>query len=297
MRFVELEAVLAVARLSSFRAAATELGMSPTALGKTIAALEQRLAVRLFNRTTRSVAITAAGRALVDELAPALTAIHSALDHARSTRDELSGALRINSSLHGARSVLPHVTAFLQANPAVSVELVTERKMIDIVRAGYDAGIRTREAVPKDMVRVPLGGTIAFAICATPGYIKKHGAPATIRDLTDHACVTFRVPSGTDYHWELVQGRRDVAVPVTGPLLVDNIDLAVEACRSGIALALLPRWNVADDLAHGRLVQVLPEATPESPPLCLYYPSGRNPPPVLRAFAQHLRHRAGDQRK
>src|SRR5262249_28811030 len=133
MRFAELEAVLAVDRLKSFRAAASELGISPTALGKTVAALEQRLGVRLFNRTTRSVATTSAGSALVAELTPALAAVDSALANARTHRPELSGALRINTSLHGARHVLPFVLEFVKRHAAVSVELATERRMIDIV--------------------------------------------------------------------------------------------------------------------------------------------------------------------
>lgn len=268
--------------------------MSPTALGKTVAALEERLGVRLFNRTTRSVAITAAGSALVAELAPALAAVDTALARARNTRDVLTGTLRINSSQHGVRQVLPFVTEFLRRNKGVTIDLSTERKLIDIVRAGYDAGIRTRDAVPKDMVRVPIGGSIAFVIVGAPSYLKARGTPASIKDLADHDCVRARIPGV--YHWELVQGRRDVAVPVDGPLVIDQVDLAVEAARLGAGLALLPRWMVADDLAHRRLVQVLPEATPESAPLHLYYPAGRNPPPVLRAFVAHLRssHRARD---
>lgn len=296
MRFAELEAVLAVARLSNFRAAAAELGISPTALGRTIASLEQRLEIRLFNRTTRSVAITAAGARLVEDVAPALAAVDAALARARSTRDVLAGSLRINSSQHGAHHVLPLVAEFLRRNPDVSVELSTERKLIDIVRAGYDAGIRTRDSVPKDMVRVPIGGTIAFVIVGSPAYLKAHGTPAALKDLADHDCIRARLPTGAAYYWELVQGRRDVSVPVDGRLIVDQLGFAVEAARQGAGLALLPRWLVEDDLAHERLRQILPEATPESAPLCLYYPAGRNPPPVLRAFVAHVRERGRDQR-
>jgi DNA-binding transcriptional LysR family regulator len=289
MRFAELEAVIAVDRLKSFRAAASELGISPTALGKTVAALEQRLGVRLFNRTTRSVATTSAGRLLVAELTPALAAVDSALANARTHREELSGSLRINTSLHGGRHVLPLVLEFLKRHPSVSVELATERRMIDIVREGYDAGIRTRDSVPKDMVRVPLGGVIAFAIVGTPGYFRAHGTPTHVRDLAEHRCLRYRTPTGAEYRWELVSGRRNVTVAVDGPLVLDHLDLGLEAVRAGVGLALMPRWVVEPDLARGRLVQVLPEATPDSPPLCLYHPVGRNPPPVLRAFTAHIR--------
>jgi DNA-binding transcriptional LysR family regulator len=292
MRLSELEAVLTVARAKSFTAAARELGMSTTAVSRTIAALEQHLGVRLFTRTTRSVAITAAGSMLVAELGPSLAAVEAALARTRAKRDELSGTLRINSSLHGARRIFPFVADFIQQHPSVNVELVTERQMIDIVRAGFDAGIRSREAVPKDMVRIPLGGTIALVIVASADYVRRHGTPKSVADLSGHRCVRYRSAT-TEYRWELVRGRRDVSVAVDGPLAVDDTQLAYEAAASGIGLAMLPRWLVAPDLESGRLVQVLPEATPESPPLCLYFPAGRNPPPVLRAFTQHLRKAAG----
>ncbi len=161
--------------------------------------------------------------------------------------------------------------------------------MIDIVREGYDAGIRTRDSVPKDMVRVPLGGVIAFAIVGTPGYFRAHGTPIHVGDLADHRCLRYRMPSGGEYHWELVSGRRNVAIAVDGPLVLDHHDLGLEAVRAGVGLAFMPRWTVEADLARGRLVQVLPEATPDSPPLCLYYPAGRNLPPVLGAFTAQIR--------
>jgi DNA-binding transcriptional LysR family regulator len=288
MRLAELHAVLAVARLGSFSAAARALGMSTTAVSRTIAAVEAQLRVRLFTRTTRAIAITAAGAALIGELAPSLAAVEAALARAHSPRDELAGTLRINSSLQGGRQIIPLVAAFTRQHPAVRFELVTERKMIDIVRAGFDAGIRSRDAVPKDMVRVPIGGAIAMLIVGSAGYVRAHGAPSSPAALADHRCIRYR-SAPADYRWELVHGRREITVAVDGPLAVDDYQLAYEAVKADLGLAMLPRWVVAADLAAGRLVQILADATPDSAPLYLYYPAGRNPPPLVRAFALHVR--------
>ncbi|MFZ6179119.1 LysR family transcriptional regulator [Nannocystis pusilla] len=287
---IELEAVLAVARRRSFRAAAADLGMSPTALGNAVAHLEERLAVRLFHRTTRSVALTAAGEAFVAEVAPAVAAIASATERARTASAELSGTLRINSSLGGARQLLTLAVAeFGRRYPAVTVELVTDRRMVDIVREGFDAGIRSRESVPRDMIRVPIGGSLSFVIVGSPAYLRAHGRPATPDDLARHRCVRVRTASGAEYRWPLERGRKRLEVAVSGSLIVDEPHLMLEACRRGVGLAYLPRWLVDADLAQGHLAQVLDDWTPETPGLCLYYPTGRNPPAPLRAFVALIR--------
>jgi DNA-binding transcriptional LysR family regulator len=288
MRLAALEVALAVARLKSFAGAARELNMSTTAVSRTIATLEEQLGVRLFNRTTRSTAVTAAGARLVSELAPSLAAVAHALARTRTSGDEHAGTLRINTSVQGAVHIVPFVAAFVKQHAAVNIELSTERQLIDIVRAGFDAGIRSRDAVPKDMVRVPLGGSISLVIIASPEYIRAHGTPSSLRDLADHRCIRY-LTGTTEHRWEVTRGRRDITVRVDGPLAVDEYHLAYEGAKAGIGLAMLPRWLVARDLAAGRLIQALPNATPESAPLCLYYPAGRNLPPLLRAFAQHLR--------
>ncbi len=187
---IEIEAVLAVARRRSFRAAASELAMSPTALGNAIAHLEERLGARLFNRTTRSVALTAAGEAFVAEVAPALAAINSAMTRAREVRETPTGTLRINSSVTGARVVLTSIVVeYLRCYPAVTVDLVTETRMIDIVRDGFDAGIRTVERVPRDMIAVPIGGALAFAVVGSPAYFRAHEKPTRPADLSSQRCI------------------------------------------------------------------------------------------------------------
>lgn len=291
MRLAALEVVLAVARLRSFAAAARELGYSTTAVSRTVATLEAQLGARLFQRTTRSTAVTPAGLRLVAELGAPLAAVEHALARTRGAGEVRSGTLRINTSLQGAVHVAPLLETFLDENPGVEIELSTERRMIDIVRAGFDAGIRSRDAVPADMVRVPIGGAIAFVIVGAPAYLDRRGTPSSLRALGEHRCIRYR--SGTTEHrWEVRQGGRDVTIQVHGPLAVDDHHVAHRAALAGLGLALLPRWVVARDLEEGRLRQVLRAATPESPQLCLYHPAGRNPPPLIRALVRYLRWRS-----
>jgi DNA-binding transcriptional LysR family regulator len=282
---IEIEAVLAVARHRSFRAAASELSMSPTALGKAVAHLEERLGARLFHRTTRAVALTAAGEAFVAEVAPALAAINGAMARAREGRETPTGTLRINSSVTGARVVLTSIVVeYVRRYPAVTVDLVTEARMIDIVRDGFDAGIRTVGRVPRDMVAVPIGGALTFAIVGSPAYFRAHEKPTRPADLLGQRCVRVRRADGEVYRWELEREGKSHEIDVPGSLIVDQMDLMLEAARAGVGLAYLPVWAIAPDLASGALIQVLADWTPATPGLCLYYPAGRHMPMTLRAF-------------
>ena len=168
----ELEAVLAVARHRNFRAAATELGVSTSALSHAVAGLESRIGVRLFNRTTRSVSLSEAGAQFVDSVAPALSAIRVAIEQAGSLRDTVSGVLRINTSTGAARQVMPLLIEFLQRYPEIRLDIVTEGRLIDIVADGFDAGIRLAETVPQDMIAVPFGDTQRFAVVGSPAYVR-----------------------------------------------------------------------------------------------------------------------------
>ncbi|MFT3766989.1 MAG: LysR substrate-binding domain-containing protein [Minicystis sp.] len=245
---IEIEAVLAVARHKSFRAAASELSMSPTALGKAVAQLEERLGARLFNRTTRSVALTAAGEAFVAEVAPALAAINGAMTRAREAREAPTGTLRINSSVTGARIVLASIVVeYLRRYPEVTVDLVTEARMIDIVRDGFDAGIRTVGRVPRDMITVPIGGALAFAIVGSPAYFRAHEKPTRPADLLAQRCIRVRRPNGEIYRWELEREGKTHELDVPGSLILDQMDLTLEAARAGAGLAYLPAWAIAPD--------------------------------------------------
>ena len=194
---MELEAVVAVARLGSFRAAALELEMSPTAIGNAVASLENRLGVRLFNRTTRNVALTSAGREYVEAIAPALSDIRNAAravaDHSRKP----TGTLRFSCSLGGGRQLLmPFVFEYLRRNNEMKVEIVTEGRLIDIIKDGVDAGVRLAEAVPQDMIAVPLGPDTRHVVVGAPSYFANKSRPTAPADLMDHECIRARYSSG-----------------------------------------------------------------------------------------------------
>ncbi|MFM0197953.1 LysR family transcriptional regulator [Paraburkholderia strydomiana] len=285
----ELEAVLAVARHRSFRAAATELGVSTSTLSHSVAALEARIGVRLFNRTTRSVSLSEVGTQFVDSVAPALSTIRSAIEQAGSFRDTLSGTLRINTSTGAARQAMPLFITFLQRHREMSLDLVTEGRLIDIVAEGFDAGIRLAESVPQDMIAVPFGDEQRFAVVGSPTYFTKHKPPRTPGDLYAHRCIRSRMPSGAIYQWEFERHGESVRIDGKGALTLDEPGLMLDAARAGLGLAYLTEWNVAPDLETGTLLRVLEEWTPPLDGLCLYYPGRRHVPAGLRALIDLVR--------
>jgi DNA-binding transcriptional LysR family regulator len=285
---IELEAVLAVARRRSFRAAALDLGMSTSALSNAVIGIEERLGIRLFNRTTRSVGLTEAGEHFVDQIAPAVADIRLAMDIANNRRASPKGRLRINSSVGAARRILaPLIVEFLRRHPDMEVVIATEGRLVDIVAEGWDAGIRPAEAVPRDMVSVPLGDEVRFVVVATPSDVAAYGAPATPGDLLQHECVRARMPSGSPSPWEFSHGSQDIAIDVPGRLTLDEPNLMLEAARSGFGLAYVAGKYAEDDLVSGRLVQLLPDWMPPPLGLCLYHAGRRHVPAGLRALV-HL---------
>jgi DNA-binding transcriptional LysR family regulator len=289
----ELEAVLAVARHRSFRAASTELGVSTSALSHAVAALEERVGVRLFNRTTRSVSLTEAGTQFVDSIAPALSTIRVAIEQAGSHRDTPSGTLRINASTGAAKQVMPLLMALLKRYPDIKLDLVTEGRLIDIVVEGFDAGIRLAETLPQDMIAVPFGHAQRFAVVGSPAYFENNPKPLAPTDLTAHACIRSRMPSGAIYRWEFARHGETLAVDVKGMLTLDEPSLMLPAAREGLGLAYLTEWNVAADLAAGTLQRVLEDWTPPFDGLCIYYPGRRHVPAALRALIDLIREHAG----
>ena len=292
---VELDAVVAVARRGSFSAAATELGMSSTALSNAVAGLEARLGVRLFNRTTRSVSLSEAGEQFVGKIAPALSDIRSAMETVNSLRSTPTGTLRINSAVGGARQILvPIVLEYLRRYPEMKVDLVIESRQIDIVAEGFDAGIRSGDAIPGDMITVPLGRELCSAVVGSPAYFRQMPRPRTPGDLTAHRCIRARWPSGAIYRWEFKRRGEALTIDVPGPLTIGDPMLRLEAALAGAGLAYLAGWSVAADIAAGRLVRVLEDWTPSSASFCLYYPSRRHVRVGLRAFIDLIREvRAG----
>lgn len=281
----ELEAVLAVARHGSFRAAAASLEMSTSALSQAVAALEARIGTRLFHRTTRSVRLTAAGQRFVADIGPALADIRGALERASDEGGPPTGTLRINTSVGAARRVMsPLLIPYMRRYPGVHLDLVTEGRLIDIVREGFDAGFRTEDTVPGDMVAIPFGPRIRFAVVGSPDYFATHGRPRTPTDLARHACIRARMPAGHIYRWEFTRGGESLAVEVGGTLTLDEPQLMLEAAMAGLGLTYLTEFNVEEALATGHLERVLEEWTPPFDRLCLYYPGRRHVPAPLRAL-------------
>jgi DNA-binding transcriptional LysR family regulator len=291
-RLIELEAAAAVARRRSFRAAAAELGLSSTALSQAVAELEARLGVRLFNRTTRSVSPTAAGEQFLAQIGPALGVIRDATDAVNRHRTTPTGVLRLNTSAGAARRILrPLVFEYLNRYPEMSVEIVTEGKLIDIVREGFDAGLRLAEHVPGDMIAVPLGQDERLVVVGAPAYLAQRAHPIAPADLAEHDCIRMRLSGGAIYRWEFGKGGEEQLVDVSGRLTLDEPALIREAARAGYGLAYISEWDVAEDLREGRLVQLLADWTPPFPGVCLYYPGRRHVPAGLRALIDLVQER------
>ena len=293
----ELDAVLMVARHGKFRTAALELGMSTTALSNAVGKLERTLGVRLFNRTTRSVALTEAGRNFVAQVAPALQDIHEAMDAVRSQQATPSGNLRINAFPTAAREIFaPLVLPFLRAHPQVHVDIVTEGRLVDIVADGFDFGVRSADLVPVDMIAMPLGSARRNVVVGTPEYLAARGTPVIPEDLADHACLRVRLPNGAIYRWPFEKDGRSVQVDVEGSITLDEASLARTAVLASVGLTLAMESDVRDDIEAGRLVRVLEDWTPRLAPLSLYYPNRRNPTAAFKAFVDFARQncRAGE---
>ena len=285
----DLKALAAVAAHRGFRAAAAELGLSPSALSHAVAAMERRLGVRLFNRTTRSVSLTEAGAGFLERVQPALREIAGAVEMVNRFRDTPAGLLRLNGSEGAAERVLPLVLAFLERYPDMRVDLVTEGRLVDIVAEGFDAGLRLAEAVPQDMVSIPITPTEAFAVVATPGYVDRRGRPLAPADLFAHECIRTRMPSGTLHRWEFERHGEAVRIDPPGRLTLGSHALSLRAARAGAGIAYVTERSAGPDLESGALERVLADWTPPFPGLCLYHPRQRLASAGLRAFIAHVR--------
>jgi len=290
---IAFDAVMAIARRGSFRAAALELGLSTTSLSNLIGKLERELGVRLFNRTTRSVSLTDAGRNFVDQAGPALASLHEAITAARGQQETPSGTLRINAFPTAAREVLkPLVLTFLQAHPQVHIDIVTEGRIVDIVAEGFDCGIRSAELVPSDMIAVPVGPQRRIAVAASPAYLAAHGSPRVPPDLLRHACLRIRLPNGALHRWQFAKDGEAVAIDIAGPITLDEASLARSAALAGIGIGYFMESDIREDLEGGRLVRLLEDWTPPLSRLCLYYPNRRNASAAFRAFIAMARRSA-----
>jgi DNA-binding transcriptional LysR family regulator len=288
----DLAAFATIARVRSFTRAAAELGLSPSALSHAMKSLEARVGVRLLARTTRSVAPTAAGEQLLRSLDPALAQVTQGLAALADWRDAPSGSLRLNTFGYAARTVLaPRLPKFLLDHPDISVEVIVEDRLIDLVAGGFDAGIRLSEAVEQDMVAIPVGPDLRTVVVGTPEYFSRHPRPDTPADLVHHTCVNYRLLGGGGLlPWEFEEAGRETKLRVSGQLIVNEEVLAAAATRAGAGLGYMMEHDVAEEIASGRLIQVLKPWCPSYPGCRLYYPD-RRVSPALRALIDALRWR------
>ncbi|QDL33429.1 LysR family transcriptional regulator [Serratia liquefaciens] len=289
--FAELRAFAAIVEHGGFARAAAQLGMSASALSQTQRNLETRLGVRLLNRTTRSVALTQAGEQLLARLSPALAEIEAAVTQTAALRLQPAGTLRLNASgLAAIYYLAPLLAPFNAHYPDIVVDLSVDDRLVDIVAAGFDAGVRLHERLEKDMVAVALGGEQRMCVVASPTYLARYGVPQTPEALRQHRCLNTRWPTnGSLYRWEFERGGEKLEIAVEGPLIVDEPQVLVRAAMDGLGIAYLFESQVAEALRDGRLLSLLTAWTPPFPGFYLYYPANRQMPRPLRAFIDFAR--------
>jgi len=285
-----IEAFLRVAERRSFSAAASDLGVSPSAISQTIKGLEARVGAPLFMRTTRSVGLTQAGEMFFERAAPAYSGLAEAYEAARNLGNRPAGRLRINL-MRGAIQPLfePIIAGFCDTYPEIELEIYADDALSDLNAGGFDAGVRMGESLEADMIAVRLSGAFRFVAVAAPAYIERYGMPQRPEELRTHRCVRMRLSSGAMLPWTFIDGNREFDVPVTGPVIVNDFAGIMVAVRSGIALGMVAEPVVHEHIERGDLKLVLGEFAPSSAGLFLYYPSRKQVMPKLRAFIDYAR--------
>jgi DNA-binding transcriptional LysR family regulator len=288
--FAELRAFVAVVEQGNFARAAAELRISPSTLSQTIRELEERLGVRLLNRTTRSVSITEAGNRLLSRFKPAMEEMQAAVADARNLRDSPAGTVRLQAS-RSASAVLvePQLGRFFETYPDIILDLTIDDAITNIVAAGFDVGIRIGELLEEDMVAVKIGEEIRQIAVASPEYIALHGAPRVPADLHAHRCINWRWPGNGIYNWEFAENGRWFSVAVNGPLIVSHRDAAMSAAVQGVGIAFWGEYALRPYIEAGELVPLLEEFSPTFPGWHLCYPKQRHTPAPVRAFVDFFR--------
>lgn len=286
----ELLAVKTVADQRSFRRAADVLGLKRSTLSHTIKGLETALGVRLFHRTTRSVALTETGEMLISRMTPLLTQMDELLNDVTASNHQPYGTLRISASDAAISLLLEKILpTFIRHYPGIEIDLVAQGQLVDIVEQGFDAGIRLSEDVPKDMVAIALSGPLRFVTVASPDYLASHPAIRHPQDLMQHICIRHRLPGGKRYHWEYEQNEQQFALDVPGSLTLDSGALMAEAAMSGSGVAYVPECYAQSGLAARRLVMLLEEWTIASQGIALYFSQHRHMPVALRLFVDTIK--------
>jgi DNA-binding transcriptional LysR family regulator len=293
-----VEVFLSVAQHRSFRRAAAELGVTPSAVSQTVRVLEERIGAALFTRTTRSVGLTEAGERFLSRAKPAFEELVAASEVARGLGQRPAGLLRLSVPRAVVPLLLePLIASFCKAYPEVEVEISANRELIDLAAEGFDAGIRLGQFVAADMVAVPMTPPFRFVVVGSSAYFAQHSRPKHIDDLRQHACLRWRRSSGALALWSFNDNGHAIELAVSGPLIASDFPTMLGAAIEGIGLAQLPEPMAAEGLKTGKLVQVLETYAPVMPGVFLYYPSRRQILPKLRAFIDHVKSRAAEDGK
>ncbi len=291
--FNDLAAFAMVAKERSFTKAGAKLGVSQSALSQTIKGLEERLKLRLLTRTTRSVAPTEAGIRLLETVGPRFDEIVAEISALGELRGKAAGTIRITAGEHPAISVLqPALRRFLPDHPDIKVEIIVDYGLVDIVAAGFDAGVRMGERVAKDMIAVRIGPDMRMAIVGSPRYFKRYGTPRTPQDLTAHNSISSRMPThGEIFAWGLEKDSQAIKVRSDGQLVFNSLAMRLASALDGLGLAYMPEDHALPHIRAGRLVRVLEDWCAPFPGYHLYYPSRRHSSPALSVVIDALRYR------
>lgn len=289
--FAHLRAFVAVGQALSFTRAAEALGVTPSALSQIVRTFEDRIGVRLLNRTTRSVSLTEAGENLLRRVAPAVAELSQAVGQARLYQERPSGTVRVHAFRSAAELYIqPILPVFRRAFPKVVLDITIDDEVVDTVAAGFDAAIRIGEVIERDMIAVPLGAPLRQVPVAAPSYIAERGVPAHPRDLLAHDCIRWRWPGRTQpYRWEFFEDGDWFEVEVDGPLIVNSKEMALQAALDGVGIAFPVEWTARQAIAEGRLVAMLEAWCEPFPGHHLCFPQQRQMSPALRAFIDTVR--------
>jgi DNA-binding transcriptional LysR family regulator len=288
-----VEAFLGVAAHRSFRRAAAELGVTPSAISQAVRTLEARVGAALFVRTTRSVGLTEAGERFLSRAKPAFEELVAASAAARDLGARPAGLLRLTAPRAVVPILLaPLIASFCQAYPEIEVEIAASAELVDIAALGFDAGIRLGQLVAADMVAVRLTRPFPLAVVGSPDYLRRHKRPERIDDLRRHACLRMRRANGSIAPWSFVDGNKAIEAMVAGPFIANDVPSMLSAAIEGVGLAQVPEPIAAGAMRAGRLVRMLEPFAPMAPGLFLYYPDRRQILPKLRAFIDHVKSRS-----
>jgi DNA-binding transcriptional LysR family regulator len=290
-----VEAFLSVAQHRSFRRAAAELGVTPSAISQAVRAIEARVGAALFIRTTRSVGLTEAGERFLSRAKPAFEELVAASEVARELGQRPAGLLRLSVPRAVVPILLePLIASFCQAYPEIEVEIAASAELVDLAAEGFDAGIRLGQFIAADMVAVRLTPPFPFVVVGSPGYLRLRKRPERIDDLREHACLRMRRSNGSIAPWRFVDGNKEVEAIVSGPLVANDYPTLLGAAVQGVGLAQVPGPLAKVSIADGRLQALLTPFAVTTPGVFLYYPGRRQILPKLRAFIEHVKYRSAD---